>query len=362
MPRLCRAEVIEHERIGQESAELVADRWREDGPRRGDDREARWLVAARLERVGERAGHGVADERDGRHALALDEPPDLVGVEALARLKDELAAGEEANKAAPLSRAVNERGGRQHVHREALGERVLGELLGPRDGVAPRRAALETREEHVLLPPHDALGHPGRAARIDDVEVVAAALGEVARGRSGRDRRLEVEAFFGVPALPNDEPGLQGRQVHGGRLRHGQELRFGHKRDEIGVVEEIPQLMGDVAVVHVDGHRPQLERGQQGDHELHAIVEVQAHMRSRPDALGAQESGEPICPLVELPKGQPLSRSDQRVPLADHVNEALEKIREVELHQGFSAPTIHIAKNCDPPPYAWPSALRTPSI
>src|SRR5689334_14554758 len=28
---------------------------------------------------------------------------------------------------------------------------------------------------------------------------------------------------------------------------------------------------------------------------------------------------------------------------------------------GFSEPTTHIAKNCEPPPYAWPSARRAPS-
>src|SRR5207302_5654861 len=35
-------------------------------------------------------------------------------------------------------------------------------------------------------------------------------------------------------------------------------------------------------------------------------------------------------------------------------------VAEREVH-GFSLPTTHIAKNCDPPPYAWPNPMRAPS-
>ena len=73
------------------------------------------------EGVGQRAGHGVADDGEAHAPLALDDVPDLVGVEAALGVEDHAGAGEEHVAHAPLGGAVHER---RHDHARA------GEVLG----------------------------------------------------------------------------------------------------------------------------------------------------------------------------------------------------------------------------------------
>ena len=53
--------------------------------------------------------------------------------------------------------------------------------------------AAERREEDVLGPPHDALGHAGGAAGVEDVEVVGRARRELADRRRGLERVLVLD-------------------------------------------------------------------------------------------------------------------------------------------------------------------------
>ena len=63
------------------------------------------------------------------------------------------------------------------------GQRLLDERAGVVDpGVGHGVDAATEREEHVLVAPHHALGHAGRAARVEDVAVVARSGPEVALG------------------------------------------------------------------------------------------------------------------------------------------------------------------------------------
>ena len=60
-----------------------------------------------------------------------------------------------------------------------------------------RRCKVDAAAEHppeVLVAPHHALGEAGGAAGVDDVEVVGAALAEVALGRPCCQRRVELDA------------------------------------------------------------------------------------------------------------------------------------------------------------------------
>ena len=161
------------------------------------------------QRLDQRPPHGVARHHDVGELLTLDELPRLAGVEPL--LEDRGVALEEEAHAAPLAGAVHQRGERQAPQLDApaggspIGqEAVVGDRL-----VGVGVVAAAEGEEHVLLAPHDALGHAGGAARVTDVEVVAAARTEVAVGRRGpaaprRSRstpshgpRSEIRVFIG---------------------------------------------------------------------------------------------------------------------------------------------------------------------
>jgi hypothetical protein len=91
--------------------------------------------------------------------------------------------------------------------------------------------------------------------------------------------------------------------------------------------------------------------------ELDAVVEVEPDVIAGPEAAGRERVRQPIGALVELPIRPAAITADGGDPIRDRVHEALEEIGEVVLHMtrsrggyGRSLPTIHIAKNCDPPP------------
>ena len=71
----------------------------------------------------------------------------------------------------------------QNTSGVVAGSRLLGTGVLVGDPLAGQRVdALAEGEEDVLVAPHDALGHAGGAAGVDDVDVVVGALGEVALG------------------------------------------------------------------------------------------------------------------------------------------------------------------------------------
>ena len=62
------------------------------------------------------------------------------------------------------------------------------------------------------------------------------------------------------------------------------ELGFEDERDEVGVVEEVAQLLVDVAVVDVDRHRAGLEAAEHRLDPLGAVERVDADVLAGPDA------------------------------------------------------------------------------
>ena len=73
-----------------------------------------------------------------------------------------------------------------------------------------------------------------------------------------------------------------------------------HERLGVGVVEQVPQLLVEVAVVDVDRHAADLERGVLGLEVLVAVVEVEADLRVRAEAGGDQRRGQAGRPIVVL--------------------------------------------------------------
>ena len=80
----------------------------------------------------------------------------------------------------------------------------------------------------------------------------------------------------------------------------GAELGFEDQRDEVGVVEEVAQLLDDVAVVHVDRHRARLVAAEHRLDPLGAVERVDADVLARLDADVEQVVRDPVRALVEL--------------------------------------------------------------
>ena len=122
-------------------------------------------------------------------------------------------------------------------------------------------------EEEVLAAPHHALGHARGAAGVDDDLVVAGALGEVPLGRAvgvAPCERLGVEAVLaGAGAVLDHHERLEQREALLHRGDAGPELLVVEERLEVGVAEEVLELLLDVAVVDVHRHGPHLEDRQE---------------------------------------------------------------------------------------------------
>jgi hypothetical protein len=140
---------------------------------------------------------------------------------------------------------------------------------------------------------------------------------------------------------------------HGGDARR--ELAVEDQRRRLRVREEIAQLLLDIAEVDVHRGGADLERRQRALDVLVAVVQVEGDAVARPHAARLQRVREPCGALVELCEGEPPVAVDQRVALRHRVGDEFEDVRELEvplqaLRHGFSLLTIHMAKNCDPPP------------
>ena len=290
----------------------------------GPDRDqARRVVHAglRLVLVDQRTGDGVADDREDLHLVLGDETPDLGVVGARPRRRQHVrAARHQPREHRPLRRAVHE--GRQWEEHEAAGD-ALGHLVGRLDRVGA--AVVTTTEagvEGVLLAPDHSLGHAGRAARVDDVEVVRAALDLDAFGRRVVENLLVV--------VIDDDGGLERRDAVAHGIDPRRELGVVHEGLEIRVVEQIAQLVLDVAVVHVDGDGAQLVGRQHRFDVLRAVVHVAADVVAGADATFGQGVREPVGAIFELGVRQRARRRDQCGALGHTIDGSLGEVSEVE--------------------------------
>ena len=83
----------------------------------------------------------------------------------------------------------------------------------------------------------------------------------------------------------------------------GAELGLVDQGHQVGVGEQVAQLVLDVAVVDVDPHRPELEDGPGRLHPLDAVQRVDPDVVAGPDAVVGQIVGEPVGPLLHLGVG-----------------------------------------------------------
>ena len=82
---------------------------------------------------------------------------------------------------------------------------------------------------------------------------------------------------------------MAGQRRRATSARRGPRTRRVHEHpDHVGVVEQVAQLVLDVAVVDVDRDGPELEGGEHRLEVLGAVGQVDADVVAGPDALGSQ--------------------------------------------------------------------------
>jgi hypothetical protein len=113
-----------------------------------------------------------------------------------------------------------------------------------------------------------------------------------------------------------------------------------HEGLEVGVAEQVRQLVLDVAVVDVDPHRPQLEDRPQALDPLRGVDAVDPDVVAGADALAGEVVGEAVGPGVHLGVGAPRPVGHQVLALGPRVGGVLEEVGQVELHRfpSFSSP------------------------
>ena len=194
---LGRADRVGHDQVRQALEEVVLHGRREHrGRARQRDERRQVVVGPRVvERLDERPAHRVAGDHHDVDLLLADEAPHVVRIEG--GDEHDLVADERSLHQTPLRRAVHQRCDRQHRHR-AVGEATFDHAPWARDPVAGRQVEpAAEREEHVLLSPHDTLGHARRAAGVEDVVVVGRARPEVTLGSAAHHGRLVVDRTRG---------------------------------------------------------------------------------------------------------------------------------------------------------------------
>ncbi len=266
--------------------------------------------------------------------LTGNQGPQVFGVEPPIGGDDNGAAAVERRERHPVRGPVHERARREAAG--AAGECLVADLFGRLDGPARKVATSEGAEEDVLVAPHHPLRHSGGAAGVQHVMIVRRSDGEVAAAARDGDRVLVVDRV---------EPG----DVQAGAVFDGDEVReLGDEvldRGELGrelamedhglgvrIVEQIPELFLDVAVVDVHGHGADLERGEHALQVLDPVVQVERDVVARADAEIPEVVRQPVDPIVGLGVGEADVSLDQRFAVGNGVDDAFPEIGEVELH------------------------------
>src|SRR5438045_2406793 len=144
------------------------------------------------------------------------------------------------------------------------------------------------------------------------------------RGRRHRRRRPATSSALPPPSrldagsrpVVDVQERLQQRQPAFDRRDAGGELPLVDHADQVRVVEQVRQLPLDVAVVHVDGHGPDLQAPQHCLDVLGPVVEVQPDVLAGLYAGVAEVVGDAVRALVELRVVQAAVAAGRRLAVA----------------------------------------------
>ena len=332
---LGRPEPVGHDPTGQQLGQLRLGRRRQDRPAGSDGHDRRQVVAVGIggQDVEERPGHGVAHHHDGVGPLGLHEVPDLFGVEPAPGSRHDLPPAEQGGEGQPVAGGVHEGGngeggdpGAQHSFRQLFGP---GDDVARRERVAPAHGG----EEDVVVAPQDPFGHAGGAPGVDAVNVGGRPSRKVPSFVRGAQHLLVVVGHSArrrpVGHL-EDGPALgQGTEGAGdGRSEPAVE----DQAHQAGVVVEVLEFAGDIAVVDVDRNRPDLEAGQHDLDVLGPVGQLHPDTVTCSDPGGGQVVSETVGPPVEVPVGEAARTCDHGFGIGHLIGDELVEIRQVQLH------------------------------
>jgi hypothetical protein len=101
---------------------------------------------------------------------------------------------------------------------------------------------------------------------------------------------------------------------------------------QAGVPQVIGQLALPVPEVNVDGHRAELDRGEQRCHRLDRVAGIEADVAAGARALGGQMMGQAIGLVLKLAVGDLTVAVDQCHPLGEGVGGMLEDVGHIQCH------------------------------
>jgi hypothetical protein len=196
----------------------------------------------------------------------------------------------------------------------------------------PEATAAQSREEDVLVAPHHALRCARGPAGVEDVEVVA-------RSRKRRPLRARCllrvfvrcgVAEVGVATVLEHDDVTEPRELGLDLADQGQERTLDDDRLDVGVLEDVAQLVSDVAIVDVDRDEPGLERAEEGLDPLGTVPAVDRHLRTGFETQTEHVVGDAVRALVELRERPARRARHERLAVRHRVDDDLEEISEVE--------------------------------
>lgn len=122
-----------------------------------------------------------------------------------------------------------------------------------------------------------------------------------------------------------------------GRAGQGQRALGGEVAVEdqghgFAVVEDLLHLGGGVAVVDVHRYGAQLEAGEEGDRERHAVPGHQPDAGAGSHSVSGEVVGEPVGPGLQFSERYPLAPAHEDKPVRDDIGHFLEFVSEIAGH------------------------------
>jgi hypothetical protein len=122
----------------------------------------------------------------------------------------------------------------------------------------------------------------------------------------------------------------QGREIVTDLGDHRRERSLEDERSRVRVLEHVPELVGDVAVVHVDDRRPRLVDAELDLDPLGPVPREDRDVVAGADPGIEEVMGDAVRARVELGVAQACRPGDERGAIRDRVGDDLEQIGEVE--------------------------------
>ena len=283
----------------------------------------------------DRLGERVADDRDRVDLIALDRAEQLGRIEVPVLHRGDRSTDHQRADRVEQTCAVHQ--GRSG---KPLGAGLDDSFADGIEVLFGRHAALVVGiegAEHVVLTPHHTLRHPGRATGVEQKQVIATAppraLG-AARIRPSRSLvRLGPIRARSV-AVIDPEPQPDARHTVADLFDLRRERSVEDHGGDVGVVPQVHQLIGGVAIVGVDRGHAGLEASVQALDVFGAVVQVLGDLVLLDQTGVEQRSGDAVGTRVELRPG------DRPIALllcefvGDPISDPLEDIGEVPARSG----------------------------